>query len=1117
MEGLAAFALACNVLQIISTGGEAIKICREIYKEGSSFDNQELHRRSELIARPIQTIQTWFDSFIASGRQPLSATEAQLWDVATKCLAIARELQNKLQELKQEPGDGRRTLIKKSAKTWWQKSPIQKMEQNLTKYEAILQTSILTHMSREQAMFILDTCDRFSSLDDSLKRFIQKFADGQSKISDLITQEANDTRHAITTSSEITRSHIDNGFNTSRNERAIESGRERLLQSLYFDNSNARRNDIDEVYKGTFEWAFRGEIEAPWSSVLGYLQDDQKVYWVQGKPGSGKSSLMKFIYEDPRTEQTLCQWKTGRKALMLSFFFWLSGTELQCSLKGLWSSLLYQLLSQDVDLLDRLQRREPARRVKNALADWSVQELFDTFFWATECQRAPLFILIDGLDEFNHPEGPTKIIRYIKALCSLPDIKLLLSSRPEIELEREIRHTFPCLSELKLQDITRYDIATYAHEYLRDAVHIRQFGIVSEQQISSLAETAVQKAEGVFLWVRYALRSLIYGVKSCSTWDELQRHLNTCPGEIESLYQQMWARLNPEEELYKEETAWYFHILLSPDLHDLFKESPDSVRCLWPVQRNILRITLARSKDLQERLLEKEGQVTLAELVQLCNTTVNRIAARCAGLLEVSKGRDAWHWSGWEFEGALEESALADTTELGKYFFEELKFIHRSARDFMLNNPAGQRILNVSNPFPQSAWCLTFNRANMVALLVAPPYLFSLEELLRPIEQLCRQGAPAAVHVPAMQTIASTLRICQNEKRSMEHKELNIWNAKFSLDGDCLLPLYSVDGVLVTWVDLLGYAAYRGLKMYVQAFVERSRDEINRTYLEYLLLCASAGCITDEKQIVQQSGHELIWWLLDLNANVNQTYCAQVWDDSDNYRGSLLTTSFTLFLQKSFHYGLGLVARWSTRVTTLGRFIDAGANLQERFVFGIGHSHSYGFEAGFKALFMFERVDDLASGTMFVVEMTAVSFLQTLQAWAWPPSTADVDWTSYDGFRKVHLIRMGERLCPVNDTDSDLVLAAFDRFVKDIGRRESNEEKWNFEISLWEEHVEPVTSRILLRNGFSENKKKAGTELREWLIDHGWMLFDDDRSKPRLPFDKANLPLSGEGQADSDS
>jgi len=105
------------------------------------------------------------------------------------------------------------------------------------------------------------------------------------------------------------------------------------LDSLHYPEINKRYDTIAEAHKKTFDWIFdnsstqRGE----WSNFVDWLENGQGVYWINGKPGSGKSTMMRFIYDNGRTRHHLATWAKGLKLALAGFFFWSSGSMLEKS------------------------------------------------------------------------------------------------------------------------------------------------------------------------------------------------------------------------------------------------------------------------------------------------------------------------------------------------------------------------------------------------------------------------------------------------------------------------------------------------------------------------------------------------------------------------------------------------------------------------------------------------------------------------------------------------------------------------------------------------------------------------------------------------------------------
>ena len=145
MEALAAFGIACNVMQVISFSKDAISLSLQVYKEGASVDNQNLAQLSREIARAAENVQ----SQLGQARQPnrqMSPTEFQLRDVAGQCLATAKSLLDKLDGL-QKAGSGRLgPALSKSVKTIRLRSSLKKLEERLSANQRILGMSLLVNL-----------------------------------------------------------------------------------------------------------------------------------------------------------------------------------------------------------------------------------------------------------------------------------------------------------------------------------------------------------------------------------------------------------------------------------------------------------------------------------------------------------------------------------------------------------------------------------------------------------------------------------------------------------------------------------------------------------------------------------------------------------------------------------------------------------------------------------------------------------------------------------------------------------------------------------------------------------------------------------------------------------
>lgn len=92
---------------------------------------------------------------------------------------------------------------------------------------------------------------------------------------------------------------------------------------------------------------------------LNWLRNGSHLFHTSGKAGSRKSTLMKFIWQDPSTRSELEAWAHPKKLVFAHFYFWKSSKDQwQMTLHGLYSSILYEILSQCPDLMCDLFPRQ---------------------------------------------------------------------------------------------------------------------------------------------------------------------------------------------------------------------------------------------------------------------------------------------------------------------------------------------------------------------------------------------------------------------------------------------------------------------------------------------------------------------------------------------------------------------------------------------------------------------------------------------------------------------------------------------------------------------------------------------------------------------------------------
>jgi hypothetical protein len=431
---------------------------------------------------------------------------------------------------------------------------------------------------------------------------------------------------------------------------------DQFIDSVKDRDANLRRNQVVESFDGTFQWIFNDDIERPWDNFMDWLKSDSDLYWVVGKAGSGKSTLMKFLLADPRTLQGLMAWRPG--AITLSGFLWNSGREIQRTLKGLLSSLTCQLLES---------QNEVAIKLLAAFLDAIGRN-----------EYIFICVFLDGLDEIGAEDDVHELISFVKTLKDHINVKLCVSSRPE----RPFQLSLAAYPKLALQDLTSSDIRKYVTGSLEPLKHLLEVNNYPDDAIRTLANSIEVRANGVFLWVTLVLKTIRSGLTNGDDWSELLQRLELLPSTLQELYNQMWLRLNEDKPLYHQQAASYFKFILDADAN-WFRGLDFRI---FPA------IALALNQSTVTAILDSRSKVSADELVRLCLKTCGQLQVRCAGLLELR----IWRGDTFDLDDIKSDIAAKEVSingALERLSDIKIKFVHRSARDFLLDTREGQSIL----------------------------------------------------------------------------------------------------------------------------------------------------------------------------------------------------------------------------------------------------------------------------------------------------------------------------------------------------------------------------------------------------------------------------------------
>ncbi|KAI0163508.1 hypothetical protein BJ166DRAFT_295322 [Pestalotiopsis sp. NC0098] len=644
MDPLTALGLAANVFACISFATDLIKGTVEISTSPHGCSSKTL--RLESIYKELEGLCNGLKSCEdhPSPHETIEAAEGDHAKIVATAVKIATAVKRLSHVCNMDCDELLRVIVQLKAKggakvTWasfrialrmaWEKKNIDELEERLSRTQTALtlhictlanlssqvQSERLEHLQNQSRLLGSDQAHALESIKSKLDAFE---TDLQIR-KDLLTRSDVD---CLQRQLQI--------MSLSEKECAKEQS---ILQSLTFDTRPVRHAQIRKAYTETFSWALRTDSYKKDGSSMGeWLGQGNGIFWISGKPGSGKSTLMKFIADSPITSELLGKWAQSSKVIIASYYFWLSGTEMQKSYQDLLQTLLYDIFRQSPNLIqktctDRWTNQNPAN-------EWSISELRHALQAISRSTSDLKFcFFIDGMDEYNgNHEDQMQLCQIFKDLAESRNTKLCLSSRPWNVFEEAFGDGFP---KLYVQDLTCNDIQTYVQRRLQE--HAR-WKTVSEKHSHGqwLVSEITAKSNGVFLWVYLVVKLLREGLTNRDDMFDLRRRLQSFPSELESFFKTILESVQP-----------FYHSHMS----------------------TALQVAIASNEELDFLTFYFLAQEQSDEAYAI-NLPIRALDDEC---IREIKSNTSWHL----------DSRTRGLLEVHPYY-NTVQFLHRTARDFLM-------------------------------------------------------------------------------------------------------------------------------------------------------------------------------------------------------------------------------------------------------------------------------------------------------------------------------------------------------------------------------------------------------------------------------------------------
>ncbi|KAJ5398344.1 hypothetical protein N7509_006457 [Penicillium cosmopolitanum] len=380
--------------------------------------------------------------------------------------------------------------------------------------------------------------------------------------------------------------------------------RERILDSLRFEQIYARKSGIKAAHAKTCRWLLSNAKYKEWLDPASLMQH-RGFLWINGKPGAGKSTLMKFAYLNLKRQIHY------KNAVIASFFFHARGHNLEKSISGMYRSLLLQLLEGYPELQSVLD--DPEYFSQHETSCPSLNILKELFYSAVLSLGGRSFTcFIDALDECDEQQ----VVEMVQCFEDLAEqataneisFRVCFSSRhyPHIIIRHGMRFI------LEEQPGHAEDLSAYAASRLV----VRDPALTKELQCIIL-----DKAAGVFMWVVLVVQILNEEERHGGMF--LRKRLAEIPSSLSELFKDILGRNSGNTEalllcliwiLYAErplEPNEFYHAIWSGlSLKGLVDDQiPDVTPDTTDNLDNFRRYVISASKGLAETTNTKKPTV----------------------------------------------------------------------------------------------------------------------------------------------------------------------------------------------------------------------------------------------------------------------------------------------------------------------------------------------------------------------------------------------------------------------------------------------------------------------------------------------------------------------------
>lgn len=279
----------------------------------------------------------------------------------------------------------------------------------------------------------------------------------------------------------------------------------------------------DKKMNGTCVWltdrpSFRDWFDGPTENDLfdPLMPDVPKIFWLNGKPGIGKSTTAGYVIR--YLEDCNCD---------CSFYFFKYSDKARSSVSVLLRSLAYQMAYINFEIRQTILSM--IGEGENFDKD-DYNAIWRAFFLTRICRtqfRRPHYWVIDALDECN---DIAVLFQLLSKIDKKIPLRVFTTSRPSSSIQKLfLQFKIPVFEEQVRIEDSLEDIKLFLQ------AHAHSLPAQDEAACNDLIAQILQNCNGCFLWAAIALREL----EKIHSVEQIQDVLKLVPAEMDDLYTQI--------------------------------------------------------------------------------------------------------------------------------------------------------------------------------------------------------------------------------------------------------------------------------------------------------------------------------------------------------------------------------------------------------------------------------------------------------------------------------------------------------------------------------------------------------------------------------------------------